>query len=55
LNERLIEASLPCDPMATIQIAKWVYQQTEKAHGQVWVAKREMKHLNPGWEQFLGA
>jgi hypothetical protein len=55
LNERLIEASLPCDPTATVQIARWVYNQTEKANGQVWVSKREMKHLSPGWEQFLGA
>jgi hypothetical protein len=29
LQERLIEAALPCDLMATVQIAKWVYQQTE--------------------------
>jgi hypothetical protein len=54
LNERLIEASLPCDPSATVQIARWIYHQTEKANGQVWVAKREMKHLSPGWEQCLG-
>ncbi len=54
LNERLIEASLPCDPAGTIQVARWVYHQTDKAHGQVWVAKREMKHLSPGWEQCFG-
>jgi hypothetical protein len=55
LNERLIEATLPCDPAATIQVVRWIYHQTEKANGQVWVARREMKHLSPGWEQCLGA
>jgi hypothetical protein len=55
LNERLIEASLPCDLSATVQIARWIYLQTEKANGQVWVARREMMHLSPGWEQCLGA
>jgi len=55
MNERLIEASLPCDPTATVQIARWVYNQTEKANGQVWVAKSVMEHLSPGWEQCLGA
>lgn len=55
LDGRLAEAVLPCNGAATIQIARWVYQQTEKANGQVWVAKRVMKHLAPGWEQFLGA
>jgi hypothetical protein len=54
LNERLIEASLPCDPTATVQIARWIYHQTEMASGQVWVAKKVMKHLSPGWEQCLG-
>jgi 5-methylcytosine-specific restriction endonuclease McrA len=54
LNERLIEASLPCDPSATVQIARWICHQTEKANGQVWVTRREMKHLSPGWEQCLG-
>jgi hypothetical protein len=54
LDGRLIEASLPCDLAATVQIARWVYQQTEKANGQVWVAKRVMKHLGTGWEQCLG-
>ena len=30
LHDRLIGAGLPCDPTATVQIARWVYQQTEK-------------------------
>jgi hypothetical protein len=53
LNEGLIEASLPCDRSPTAQIARWSYHQTEKANGQMWIAKREMKHLSPGWEQYL--
>jgi hypothetical protein len=55
LNERLIAATLPCDPTATIQVVRWIYHQIEKANGQVWVARGEMKHLSPGWEQCLGA
>jgi hypothetical protein len=40
LNARLSEALLPCHLMATVQIARWVDQQTEKANGQVWVDER---------------
>lgn len=54
LNARLTEASLPCDPTATVQIARWVYQQTERANGQVWVAKKEMIHLSSNWGQCFG-
>jgi hypothetical protein len=54
LKERLTEASLSCDPLATVQVAKWVYQQTEKANGQVWVAKKEMMHLSSNWAQCFG-
>jgi 5-methylcytosine-specific restriction endonuclease McrA len=39
LQARLVEAALPCDLAATVKIAKWVYQQTKKANGQVWVEK----------------
>lgn len=45
---RLVEAELPCDLTATVQIAKWVYQQTEKANGQVWVIEKVLRHLGPG-------
>lgn len=50
-QERLIEAALPFDAGATTQVAKWVYQQTEKAKGQVWVEKRTLKALSPDWPQ----
>ena len=33
LHERLLEASLPSDPEATVQVARWVYQQTESPTG----------------------
>jgi 5-methylcytosine-specific restriction endonuclease McrA len=55
LQSRLQEAALPCDGPASIQIARWVYQQTEKANGQVWVEKRVLRHLSPGWSQYLTA
>src|SRR5262249_14625977 len=51
LDARLSQASLPCDLTATVQIARWVYQQTERANGQVWVVERVMRHLNPGWSE----
>jgi hypothetical protein len=54
LHDRLIGAGLPCDPTATVQIARWVYQQTEKANGQVWVADKLLRHLGPGWSHHLG-
>jgi hypothetical protein len=53
LQRRLQEAALPCDWSATLQIAKWVYQQTERANGQVWVVEKVLEHLSPVWSQFL--
>jgi 5-methylcytosine-specific restriction endonuclease McrA len=55
LRSRLQEAALPCDLSATIQIAKWVYQQTAKANGQVWVAEKVLQHLSPDWAQCFAA
>jgi hypothetical protein len=40
---------------ASIQIAKWVYQQTEEANGQVWVMEKVLQHLSPAWSQCLSA
>jgi HNH endonuclease len=55
LEARLVEAALPCDLMATVQIAKWVYQQTEKAHGQVWVMEKVLRHLSTDWSKCFAA
>jgi len=55
LQSRLQEAALPCDSVAAMQIAKWVYQQTEKANGQVWVMEKILQHLGPSWRQCLSA
>jgi diadenosine tetraphosphate (Ap4A) HIT family hydrolase len=41
IQKRLVAATLPCDVSATVQIAKWVYHQIEKANGQVWVMEVE--------------
>jgi len=49
LRERLIEAGLPFDATASVQIAKWVYKQTEMANGQVWVMEKVLKHLGSNW------
>jgi 5-methylcytosine-specific restriction endonuclease McrA len=55
LQARLVEAALPCDVTATVQIAKWVYQQTEKANGQVWVMEKVLRHLGPDWTKCFAA
>jgi hypothetical protein len=55
LRSRLLEAALPCDSTATIQVAKWVYQQTDKANGQVWVMEKVLQHLSPVWPRCLAA
>ena len=48
-------AALPCDSLASMQIAKWVYQQTERANGQVWVMKSVFQHLSRSWREKLSA
>ena len=55
LQTRLQEAGLPCDALASIQIARWVYRQTEVANGQVWVVEKVLQHLSPTWSQFFAA
>ena len=32
---------------ASVRIAEWAYEQTERAHGQVWVGKDVFRHLGP--------
>jgi HNH endonuclease len=53
--ERLVAAGLPCDQAAADQIAMWVYQQTEKANGQVWVMKSVLRHLTADWAECFAA
>lgn len=55
LHERLVRAALPCDLTATVQIARWVYRQTEKANGQVWVEEKVLRHLSAEWSQCFAA
>ena len=55
LKERLVVAGLPCDVPASVQIAKWVYQQIEKANGQVWLMEKVLRHLDPEWAKCFAA
>ena len=55
LHERLVGAALPCDLTAAVQIARWVYQQTEKANGQVWVAEKVLRRLGAEWTRCFAA
>ena len=55
LQERLVAAALPCESTATVNIAKWVYQQTENAKGQVWVEKKLLRRLGSEWAKYFAA
>ena len=55
LETRLAEAELPHDFAASVRIAEWAYEQTERAKGQVWVANSVFRHLGPEWRQLLVA
>jgi 5-methylcytosine-specific restriction endonuclease McrA len=55
LQERLIASALPCDLGASMQVAKWMYQQTEKSNGQVWVMEKVLKHLDLAWAKCFAA
>ncbi len=55
IQERLTEAALPHDLAASVRIAEWAYEQTERANGQVWVVKGVFRHLQPEWRRLLVA
>ena len=55
LNARLVEAALPHDLSASLRVAQWAYEQTERSHGQVWVSKQVFQHLGPDWRRLLVA
>lgn len=55
LQERLVASALPCDLKATVHIAKWVYEQTEKVNGQVWLEQKVLRHLDPSWVSYFAA
>lgn len=38
-----------------MQIAKWIYQQTEKATEQVWVEETVLRHFGPSWAACFAA
>ncbi len=55
IDKRLADAALPHDFAATVRIAEWAYEQTERVSGQVWVAKDVFRHLGPEWRRVLVA
>jgi 5-methylcytosine-specific restriction endonuclease McrA len=55
LKALFTKAELPCDLSASIRIAHWAYEQTEESQGQVWLEKKVLKHLGPGWRKLLVA
>jgi hypothetical protein len=50
-----LEAALPHDLLASVRVAEWAYEQTERAKGQVWVEKVVFQHLGPEWRRLLVA
>jgi HNH endonuclease len=55
LQARLVEAALPCDLTATVRVAKWVYQQAEKANGPVWAVEKVLRRLSADWSKCFAA
>lgn len=53
LGERLNDAGLPNDQLASTRIAEWAYSQVEKANGQVWIEQSVFGHLGPTWRQLF--
>ena len=53
LRQWLDRAELPHELCATLGIADWAYEQTEKAQGQVWVEKKQLVHLGMEWRTLL--
>lgn len=54
LAARFTAAEVISDLPASVRIAKWAYEQTEQAGGQVWVTKDMLRHLGPEWRLLLG-
>jgi 5-methylcytosine-specific restriction endonuclease McrA len=55
LTERLKDAGLPSDSIASLRITEWAYEQVEKAKGQVWVNDGIFLHLGTKWRELLVA
>ena len=53
LHARLLEAALPHDMLASIRVAEWAYEQTERANGQVWLEKAVFERLGPEWRRLV--
>ena len=54
LAARFTAAEVINDMPASVRIARWAYEQTEQAGGQVWVTKDMLRHLGPEWRHLLG-
>jgi hypothetical protein len=54
LVTRFAAAEVVSDLPASIRIARWAYEQTEQAGGQVWVTRDVLRHLGPAWRLMLG-
>jgi 5-methylcytosine-specific restriction endonuclease McrA len=53
LCQRLNDAGLPNDCIASRRIAEWAYEQVEKSKGQVWLSSDHFEHLGFGWRELL--
>lgn len=55
MAERLKDAGLPSDSLASLRITEWAYDQVEKANGQVWLNGEVFLHLGATWRELLVA
>ena len=55
LDARLNQTGLSHDFLASLRIAEWAYEQTERAKGQVWVNRSILRHLRVGLAEVVGS
>jgi hypothetical protein len=47
-------AEVIADLPASLRIARWAYEQTQQAGGQIWLTKDVLKRLGAEWRLVLG-
>jgi 5-methylcytosine-specific restriction endonuclease McrA len=53
LAQRLQNAALPFDSLASRRITEWAYEQVANANGQVWLNDAVFQHLGSTWRELL--
>jgi 5-methylcytosine-specific restriction endonuclease McrA len=53
LGAFLADATIQHDLAASVRVAEWAYDQTERSRGQVWVRDQLLRHLGSDWREIL--